>query len=250
MILQPAIYALINIVPFVPPTNPGLIAVYPSAYAPTAQVKAIDAQFKLDKNMYKTYINIQRAVFKILTDNVRLEYQSLNMPGLTGWNQSMSIQTIFAQLDSTFGKPDAQAVLANDALYRTALASNETPESLFRRLEECQEVQILAENPYTDKQLMVHAVLLLRQSMMYRQQDFDNWEAANPKMWALLKTHFHTAFTKRLNMLSLNWTSGAYVYSNPNQFAAFGADDDSTDTANTSHTLANVTMSTIGATTM
>jgi hypothetical protein len=85
-------------VPFVSPTNPGLIAVYPSAYVPTAQFKAIDAQFKLDKNMYKTYINIQRAVFKILTDNVRLEYQSSNMPGLTGWNQSMSIQTIFAQL--------------------------------------------------------------------------------------------------------------------------------------------------------
>jgi hypothetical protein len=69
-------------------------------------------------------------------------------------------------------------------------------------------------------------------------------------MWALLKTHFHTASTKRLNALSLNPTSGAFGYSNPNQFAAFAADDESTDTTSTSHTLANVTMSTIGTTTM
>jgi hypothetical protein len=119
MILQPAMFALVSLVPFVPQMNPGLIAIYPLAYVPTARVKAIDAQFKLDKNIYKTYINIQRDVYKILTDNLRLEYQSSNTPRLMGWNQSMSIQEIFAQLVSSFGKLDAQAVLSNDTLYDT-----------------------------------------------------------------------------------------------------------------------------------
>jgi hypothetical protein len=187
MVLQPTIFALINIVPFVPPANPGMIAVYPQ-FALLPATKMIDNQFKIDKNMYKTYTNIHRAIYKLLTDNVLQQYQSSATPGLTGWDPSMSIIDIFNQLDGTFGKPDAQAVLANDTLYRTPLRSNETPESLFRRLEECQEVQLLAENPYTDKQLIVHAVLLLRQSSIFPVKDFDDWDTTPnvTKTWATL----------------------------------------------------------------
>ena len=99
----------------------------------------------------------------------------------------MSIIDIFAQLDATFGKPKAQAILANDAHYRAQLQVNETPESLFRRLEECQEIQILAENPYTDVQLVSQAVLILRQSHIFPAKDFDDWEAVTVKTWASLK---------------------------------------------------------------
>ena len=46
-----------------------------------------------------------------------------------------------------FGKPDAQAILINDANFRAPLLPTETPETLSLPLEECQEVQILAANP-------------------------------------------------------------------------------------------------------
>ena len=72
----------------------------------------------------------------------------------------MSIIDIFAQLDATFGKPDAQAQLLNDNNFRAPLLLMETPETLFLRLEECQEVKILANNPYTDMQLIINAVLV------------------------------------------------------------------------------------------
>jgi hypothetical protein len=77
-------------------------------------------------------------------------------------------------MDATFGKPDAQAILTNDAHYWARLQPNETPETLFLRLEECQEIQILADNPYTDKQLIVTAVLLLRQANIFPTKDFDD----------------------------------------------------------------------------
>ena len=73
----------------------------------------------------------------------------------------MSIIDIFTQLDATFGKPYAQAILLNDSNFCAPLLTMETPETLFLQLEECQEVQILALNPYTDKQLIVNAVIVL-----------------------------------------------------------------------------------------
>ena len=44
MVLQPAIFALINAAPFVPPPNPGFIANYPP-FALTPAIKMIDNQF-------------------------------------------------------------------------------------------------------------------------------------------------------------------------------------------------------------
>ena len=94
-------------------------------------------------------------------DNLLPLYQASNMPGLTGWYTMMSIIDIFSQMDVTFGKPDSQAILANNARYWAPLLLTETPETLFLCLEECQKVQILADNPYTDMQLIVNKVPLL-----------------------------------------------------------------------------------------
>ena len=141
--------------------------------------------------MFKTYTNVHRAIYKLLVYNVLPQYQASTTPGLTGWDATMSIIDIFSQLDATFGKPDAQAILANNAQYWARLQLTETPESLFLCLEECQEVQILANNPYTDKQLIVNAVLLLRQSNIFPAKYFNDWDALPVKLWSTLKNFFH-----------------------------------------------------------
>ena len=57
MVLQPAIFALINAMPFAPPPSPGLIATYlPFVLQPAIQMA--DSQFKISKNLYKTYNNV------------------------------------------------------------------------------------------------------------------------------------------------------------------------------------------------
>ena len=112
MVLQPAIFALLNAIPFTPPPNPGLYPVYPPFALPAA-MKMIDNQFKIDRNLYKMYTNIHRAVYKVLQTNVLPQYQASTTPGLTGWDATMSIIDIFTQLDAMFGKPDAQAQLLN-----------------------------------------------------------------------------------------------------------------------------------------
>jgi hypothetical protein len=162
----------------------------------------------------------------------------------------MSIIDIFAQLDATFGKPDAQVILVNDENFRAPLLPMETPETLFLQLEECQEVQILALNPYTDKQLIVNAVIVLRKANIFPTKDFDDWEAIPLQTWATMKTFFHEAFTRRLNAISMHPTSGQHGYSNANPYSIFNAthDDDDTSTASTHHTMATTTVPTVGST--
>jgi hypothetical protein len=249
MVLQPAIFSLVNAVPFVPPPNPGLIAVY-LPFALTPAIKMIYNQFKINKNMFKTYTNIHQAIYKLLMDNVLPQYQASNTPGLTGWDTTMTIIDIFSQMDTMFRKPDAQAILINNAQFWAPLQSAETPETLFLCLNECQEVQILADNPYTNKRLIVNAVLLLQKSNIFPTKDFDDWDAIPVKMWSTLKNFFHEAFTRGLNAISMFSTSGQHGYANPNPYTIFNTtlNNDSTSTASTHHTIAAAMVPTVGST--
>ena len=73
MVLQPAIFSLVNATPFVPLPNTGLIATYPP-FALQPAIRIIDYQFKIDKNMYKTYTNVHRLGYKLPVDNVLPQY--------------------------------------------------------------------------------------------------------------------------------------------------------------------------------
>ena len=136
------------------------------------------------------------------------QYKASNTPGLTGWDTTMSIIDIFSQMDATFGNLDAQALLANNSQYWAPLLLTETPGTLFLCLEECQEVQILTLNPYTDKQLIVNAVIVLQKANVFPTKDFNDWEALPLQTWATMKNFFHKAFTCRLNAISMHPTSG------------------------------------------
>ena len=202
MVLQPALFALINNTPFAPPADPGRIAVYPQ-YALAAAMKMIDAQFTIDMNFYQTYSNIiKRALYNLLTKSVGLLYQASTTPGLSGWDPSISIHDILAQLKSTYGKPDAQTTEANEAMFRMLIQPNQTPESVFLCLEERRMPRggyPLADIPYTDKQLINQAVMILRKSNIFSTKDFDDWEPKTNKTWASMKAYFQAAYTKCLN---------------------------------------------------
>ena len=123
----------------------------------------IDAQFKRAKNYYDSYLNICRAVFNIFDDNIDDAFKVSNDPALVGWNQLMEPREMLNQITATYGKPTPAALLQNDMLFQSVYSPNDAPEVLFRRIEDCQEVQILGEDPYTAQQLLNNAVRLLLQ---------------------------------------------------------------------------------------
>ena len=87
----------------------------------------------------------------------------------------------------------------------------DAPEVLFRRIKDCQEVQILGEDPYTAQQLLNNDVCLLLQTGLYT-RDFEDWDckSAADKIWTNLKTFIQEAYTRRLNATSI--TTGAQGY--------------------------------------
>jgi len=171
----------------------------------------IDAQFKRAKNYYESYLNIRRAVFNILDDNIDDAFKVSDDPMLVGWNPSMEPREMFDQITTTYGRPTPAALLQNDTLFRSVYSPNDAPEVLFRRIEDCQEVQILGEDPYTAQQLLNNAVRLLLQCGLYT-RDFEDWDRkpSADRIWINLKTFVQECDTRRLN--ASNITSGAQGY--------------------------------------
>jgi len=222
-------YGLLTTTPLRLPSDPGPMAIY---YPPPVEIvdaqgdlvldqdppgipraaqASIDAQFKCTKNYYDSYLNIRRAVFNIHDDNIDNAYKVSNDPALVGWNQSMEPREMFDQITATYGKLTPAALLQNDTLFRSVYSPNNAPEVLFRRIEDCQEVQILGEDPYTAQQLLNKAVRLLLQCGLYT-RDFEDWDRkpSSDRIWTNLKMCVQECYTRRLNASSI--TSGAHGY--------------------------------------
>jgi hypothetical protein len=207
-------YNLLTTSPFRLPSDPGPMAIYypppvetvdaqgdpvldlagnPTYRAPPdiprAAQSSINAQFKREKNYYDSYLNIRRAVFNILDDNIDDAFNVSNDPMLVGWNPLMEPREMFDQITATYSKPTPAALLQNDKLFRSVYFPNDAPEVLFRRIEDCQEVQILGEDLYTAQQLLNNAVRLLLQCGLYA-RDFEDWDwkPSGDRIWINLKT--------------------------------------------------------------
>jgi hypothetical protein len=86
-------------------------------------------------------------------------------------------------------------------LFRSVYSPQDSPKVLFCCIEDCQEVQILGEDPYTPQQLLNNAVHLLLQCGLYT-RNFNDWDKkiAADKIWTNLKTFVQECYTHQLNM--------------------------------------------------
>ena len=141
----------------------------------------------------------------------------------------MTVLDILTQLQETYGKPDMMTLYVNETLYRSPMAPSDSPEMLFYRIEQCQEIQILGKVPFTTEQIIGNAVRILIGSNLLPTKEFDTWEALPIKTWATLKTFFQAAYGRRLTSLSLRSTSGQGGYASNNMYNAFAGIDDDTD---------------------
>lgn len=154
----------------------------------------------------------------------------------------MTIQAILLQLETTFGRQSATVLFNNNATFASPFNPMDTLETLFHRIEECQEIAVLGGAPYTVEQTVGTTMYLFQQSGIFPMREFEMWDAV-----PALKLHVQGAFQCKLIANSMCNTSGAMGYApNQNAYNAFiGNDDSSVDTA---HTAATVTGATTGST--
>ena len=228
--MSPTIYALLEANAFMIPLDPGPSATY-TPFAPPATIKMIDAAFERDKNYFLSYKNVYRACFRMLDELVPPSFKVSNVPALLGWNTTMSIESIMMQMESSYGKPTPAMLYANDSLFKSPIAATDSPESLFYRMEQCQEIMTLGNLPYTTEQIVANAVRVFMASKMFPSREFEAWDATLIKTYPALKTFFHDAYNRRLNAMDLQATTGAAGYApahNMYNVLDFGNDDDST----------------------
>ncbi len=97
----------------------------------------------------------------MLEENILNQFKVSNDPTLIGWNPTMSIQLILTQLETLFSKPSNALMWNNDKMFRSDFNPSNAPEALFLWVEQCQEVAIIAQNLYSDTQLIRNTVHLL-----------------------------------------------------------------------------------------
>jgi hypothetical protein len=214
LIMARPMYALLTASPFWLPTDPGPLAIYypppmpivdgvgasvlDAAGQPTfvaqptitqAEQASINVCFSCARNYWLSYMNIQWAVYNVLDDNIDDAFKASNDLNLVGWNPSMELCDTFDQITTTYGRPTPAALLQNDTLFMSVHSLQDTPEVLFGHIKDCQEVQILGDNPYTSQQLLDNAVRLLLQCGLYT-RNFEDWDQKLPaeKIWTNLKT--------------------------------------------------------------
>jgi hypothetical protein len=178
----------------------------------------------------------------MLDTNVADQFKVSNIPTLIGWNASMSISSILDQFDGTYGKPDTMTLLQNDTLFRSAFNPTDAPESLFYRIKQCQEIQVIARDPYSDTQIINNAVCFLMQAKIFPLKEFDDWEAITPKTYTALKTFIGGAFTRRILAQQLRNTAGqmGYTTQNNNMYTILADNNDDDEMTATDTTLTNV----------
>jgi hypothetical protein len=214
------------------PIDPGPIVVYlPEDTNPEMKMK--NATFVRAKNMYTSGNNITRAVTKLLVSGIEGKYQTSDTAGLVGWHNAMMVGQILAQLEANYGRPDPSAIQANETKWNAPHSPDDLPETLFHRMEKCQEVAMLANNKYTEKQIIAKTVEHLKRSGIFPTKEYEDWGAVTTKKYLVLKKHFYKAYTRRLEAIQNGITTGQQGYTNANQYSVFNATTQGSDIEST-----------------
>jgi hypothetical protein len=123
------------------------------------------------------FVNIISVCFCMLNNNIADQFKVSNTPNMTGWNSWISIHSIIKHLKTLYRKIDTMSLFHNDALFCSPFPATKGPEMLFCQIEPCQEIQTVAQDPYTLKLIIGNAVRLLMQSGISPLKEFDMWEA-------------------------------------------------------------------------
>ncbi len=141
----------------------------------------------------------------MLNNNIANKFKMSPNPRLIGWNLTMSIQDILNQLELAYGCLSGHKLLHNHTLFCLPFCATEAPKHLIWRIKQCQEIQAIADDPYTPMQLMTNTIQLLMASGIFLMREFKDWETRPNKRYNSLKLFVHGAYISQM------WLSGWVV---------------------------------------
>ena len=112
----------------------------------------------------------------------------------------MTILEIFGQLVKTYGTPNPTILFENTNRFREIYSPRDPPEILFKRIEDCQEIAVLGDDPFTAKQFYNNIIHLLTKCGAFT-LELREWAAkpAADKTYLALKNFIQSAYARNLN---------------------------------------------------
>jgi hypothetical protein len=229
LVMSRAMYGLLTINAFCLPNNLGPAADYtcadPNDRTPLTRTEqaSVDDAFVRKCHYFLMYQNIKHACFNALDGSINNAFKVSNDPAFRGWHMGMSTRKILDQLSTSYDQPTPAAMELNDTTFCGLYSATDAPKVLFCRIENCVEIAIMGDNPYTNRQLITNAVCLLLTTGLY-QRAFEEWDrlTAAQQTWIALQTLIQEAFQCRLNATVPTAGHHGYAPAQPYQQNAFG----------------------------
>jgi hypothetical protein len=180
----------------------------------------------------------------MLNDNIANKVKISPDPHLIGWNSTMSIQDILNQLELAYGRPSGCEFLQNNALFHLPFCATKAPKRLFWCIEQCQEIQVIADNPYTPMQLMTNNVLLLMTSREFPMKEFEDWETTPNKTYNPLKLFVHGTYARQLVAVQLRTTGQEGYVANQHNHNMYNVLEDGASNTDNDAAVATMTQQT------
>jgi hypothetical protein len=153
----------------------------------------------------------------------------------------MTPRAILNQLSTSYGQPTPATMEINNATFCSQCSSTNAPKVLFRHIENCAEIAIIGNNPYTDPQLINNVVRLHLTTGLYKRA-FEEWDRLThaEQKWIALHTLVQEAFQHRLNTTAPMAGHHGYAPAQPLQHNAFRvlAEDNNNNDASIAATVA------------
>ena len=189
---EPGYYQTLTGAVFIPPFNPGAVAIIPQ-FATQQQARQLELAHKEAVRTYREFINVTGAIKQQLIGCIEETYLLGIRDAVLGF-MAVSPRQMLEYLYREYGQISQRQVAENEERMRAPYNPQEPIEKLFAQVEQGIELAIDAENPFSLQQVLTIAYNLVQQTGVYT-DDLRDWRRNIPraqKNWPNFKLHFAT----------------------------------------------------------
>jgi hypothetical protein len=217
LVITPEEYATItNGIAFAPPINPGAPPVH-DRNATNAQIHAADTTHQRLRDEFRTYIEVQNRLMKLLLAAVDEPFYSILCDPMFGYADVTPCE-LLAHLNATYGTITATELVRNKTTLKAPWNPDEPITTLWNRVRNCQQFAQNTIEPLTEAMIILHALEALAASGVMAPY-INEWQRRDPATQTYDNFVLHFERADKVRRLELTTRQAGYHnanYTTPN----------------------------------
>lgn len=202
LVLQATLYTTVLGQQFVEPPNPGITPNIPAG-STNAQIGVLTRQFNAETKVYLEYKRTDAALKQQLLEAIGEVYVESLRNIHTGYTTVTTLQ-LLTHLYTNYGQISAMDLDENEKRMKAKYDPNDPIDKLFKQIELAEELAITGNAPFTARQIVNTAFLLIFATGVY-EDECKAWKRRPlaQQTWANFKTDFMAAYKNRRELQKL-----------------------------------------------